>query len=118
MRQGIFGSLDLLTAHRASEIENYTDADRRILVTKERNVLLILIIEYAEGVLFQPGHKAAVRVGNGDIESDEVSVDDDGLSVINLIRRLLILTDIRRRWRGGRIRHWRRRIDYQEIAFR
>ena len=64
-------------AHAAAGIEDEADRERRIFAGEGRDLLLSLFFEELEVFFFQAGDEAVQRIGDGDVDQNEVRVDAD-----------------------------------------
>ena len=66
-----------LAAHAAAAIEDHAHRKRRVLARKLRDLLLLLVLEDLEVLLFQPGDEAVHGVGDGHRNQHQRAVHAD-----------------------------------------
>src|SRR5260370_39682092 len=82
LRQRVTRAFHLFAAHLSGNVKENSYRNRRVIVAKEGNVLLLLIVKDAECILAQTGNKSPVDIGHGHRERDQVGIGNDRTFVV------------------------------------
>src|SRR5882762_10900424 len=64
----------LVTAHRARDVKEDADRNRRVFIAEKCDVLLALVVKDTEGFFAQARNKPSIDIGHGYRETDQVSI--------------------------------------------
>ena len=93
MRQRVARPSHLVAAHRAGNVKQDADGNRRIVIAEEGDLLLGFFIENAERILAQARNETPVDIRYRYLEGDQIGVGDDGILIVDAALRSRILVD-------------------------